>query len=210
MTIVHTQARARSDVRGTARVEASGPVTERPYLWHGRMLSAGALAWAAGFVFLGNGPEGTLLNGIYFATALTFQVGLLALIRALWLSRALGAGRFASGVLRFEACLVGLAMTSSAADAFGLSDIDQLGWALLDACWPVSMLGMFLIGIRIAIAGRWDGLTRYWPMVAESWALVVIPSMLVFGQTIGGHVIAPLHLVLGYGVLGVLVSRKTD
>lgn len=205
MTVVQTPPNARSDVASAAE---GAPA--RPYLVHGRMLSVGALAWAAGFVFLGNGPEGALLNFIYFVTAFTFQVGLLFLVRALWLSRALGTGRLASGVLRVEAGLIVLAMLSSLSDGIGISDFDKVGWVLLDACWPVSMLGMFLIGIRIAIAGRWSGLTRYWPMVAESWAVVVIPSMIVLGDTIAGHVVAPLHLVLGYGVLGVLVSRKTD
>ena len=206
MTTLHTPAKARSDVHPAPAASAA----PRPYLLHGRAMTAGAVAWALGFVFLGNGPEGTVLNLVYFLSAMAFQVGLLFLIRALWLSRALGTGRLASGVLRVEAGLVGLAMLSSASDGVGVSDLDQIWWALLDACWPLSMLGMFAIGIRIAIAGRWSGVTRFWPMVAESWALVVIPSMFVFGETIGGHVIAPLHLVLGYGVLGVLVSRKTD
>ena len=28
---------------------------------------------------------------------------------------------------------------------------------MLDMFWPLSMMGMFFIGIRIAIAGRWHG-----------------------------------------------------
>jgi hypothetical protein len=211
MTTIQTPAKARSDAaQATASRGARTATDPRPYLLHGRMLTVGALSWATGFVFLGNGPEGTVENFVYFMSAMGFQVGLLFLIRALWLSRALGTGRVASTVLRVEAGLVSLAMLSSRADGVGVSDLDQLGWALLDACWPISMLGMFAIGIRVAIAGRWSGVTRFWPMVAESWAMVVIPSMLIFGQTVAGHVVAPAHLVLGYGVLGILVSRKAD
>ena len=71
------------------------------------------------------------------------------------------------------------------------------------------MLGMFLIGVRIAIAGRWTGAYRFWPMVAESWAVVTVPSNAVFGPTVGA-VVGALHLLVGYTVLGLLVSRKTD
>ena len=80
---------------------------------------------------------------------------------------------------------------------------------VIDLFWPLSMLGMFLIGIRIAVAGRWKGATRFWPMVAESWAVVVIPTLGIFGDG-AAHVVACVHLVVGYAVLGVLVSRKTD
>jgi len=51
----------------------------------------------------------------------------------------------------------------------------------LDLFWPISMLGMFLIGIRIAVAGRWKGVSRFYPIVAESWAVVTVPSLAVFG-----------------------------
>ena len=44
------------------------------------------------------------------------------------------------------------------------------------------------------------------PLVAESWAIVVLPIMGIFGPTIGGPA-AGLHLLLGYGFLGVLLAR---
>ena len=82
-----------------------------------------------------------------------------------------------------------------------------LSRTLLDAFWPLSMLGMFLIGIRIAVAGRWRGARRFWPMVAESWAVVCIPTLMVAGPAVAA-VVAPLHLLLGYVVLGLLVATK--
>ena len=100
-----------------------------------------------------------------------------------------------------------LAICSTLVDGFGISDLSQPGWALLDAFWPFSMLGMFLIGIRIAVAGRWRGASRYWPMVAESWAVVVIPTLGAFGYT-AATVVSCVHLLVGYTVLGVLVSGK--
>lgn len=138
-----------------------------------------------------------------------FQFGLLALLRVLWRSQALGTGRVARTFLVLENLLVVLAMASTTADATRISNLDQPGWALLDACWPFSMLGMLAIGIRIAVAGRWQGVSRFWPMVAESWALVVIPTLAIVGPA-AAAVVAPLHLVVGYATLGLIVARKTQ
>ena len=203
MSVSHSPAPARSDV-ATA---TTGAVTSRPFVRHGAVLSIGALAWAGAMAVVGIDPVGMTDERIFSVTSGLFQVGLLCLLRVLWTTRALGEGRLARGVLRFESVLVLLAIGSTASDGLGLTDFDKIGFVLLDACWPLSMLGMFLIGIRVAIAGRWRGVTRFWPMVAESWAVVVIPVLGIFGDA-AAAVVAPLHLVVGYTVLGVLVSRK--
>jgi hypothetical protein len=171
------------------------------------MLSVGALTWAGAMAVVGIDPVGIADERVFSVASGLFQVGLLCLLRVLWRTRALGEGRFARAVLRVESVLVLLAIGSTASDGLGLTDFDKIGYVLLDACWPLSMLGMFLIGIRIAIAGRWTGATRFWPLVAESWAVVVIPVLGIFGDAAAAWV-APLHLVVGYTVLGVLVSRK--
>ncbi|MBS2939895.1 hypothetical protein KDN32_19310 [Nocardioides sp. J2M5] len=206
MTLSHSPAPARSDV-ATAAPTGSSP--RHPYAVHGRVLTIGALAWAAAIAGLGLDPRDSVGVAVYGLGSGLFQVGLLVLLRTLWRTRALGEGRVARGVLRLETVLVSLAITSTLVDAIQLSDLSQPGWALLDAFWPLSMLGMFLIGIRIAIAGRWTGLSRLWPVVAESWAVVTIPALGIFGPGVG-QVVACVHLVVGYAVLGLLVSRKTD
>jgi hypothetical protein len=205
VTIHHSPAPARSDV-ATPAPAGSGP--RHPYAVHGRVLTAGALAWAATMAVVGIDPVGHADEVAYSLSSGLFQVGLLFLLRTLWRTQALGEGRLARFVLRAEAVAVSLAIGSTASDGLGLTDFDQVQYIVLDAFWPLSMLGMFLIGIRIAVAGRWTGATRLWPMVAESWAVVVIPTMGIFGDAVA-HVVAVVHLVIGYGVLGVLVSRKT-
>lgn len=209
MTVSHAPSPARSDV-ATASAPAGTPRATppaRPFLRHGRLLSVGAVMWALCFPLFGNDPHDTLgLVGFGIGSG-TFQLGLLALLRVLWRTRALGEGRIARAVLRVEAVFVSLAICSTFVDAIGVSDLSRPGWILLDAFWPFSMLGMFFIGIRIAVAGRWKGATRFWPLVAESWAVVVIPAMGIFGEDIAKYV-AALHLLVGYTVLGVLVSRK--
>ncbi len=200
-TVAQTPPPARSDVAGTP------PAVGRPFAAHGWVLTAGAVAWAAAILGLGIDPHEGMPAALYALASGLFQVGLLCLLRVLWRTRALGEGRLARGVLRVEAGAVLLALGSTAADGLALSDLDTVGWAVLDACWPVSMLGMFLIGIRIAVAGRWTGASRCWPLVAESWAVVTIPSLAIGGET-AGQLVGAGHLVVGYAVLGVLVSRK--
>jgi hypothetical protein len=205
MTTTHTPTPARSDL-GTGARRTAGSAT-RPFKRHGLALSGGALLWAVSLLLHGPNPTDPTALVVFGLTSGSFQLGLLALLRVLWRTQALGEGRIARTVLRVETVFVSLAICSTFVDAIGVSDLSQPGWILLDAFWPFSMLGMFFIGIRIAVAGRWRGPTRFWPLVAESWAVVVIPTMGIFGEDVAKYV-AGLHLLVGYVVLGVLVSRK--
>ena len=80
---------------------------------------------------------------------------------------------------------------------------------VLDAFWPLSMLGMAAIGIRIAIAGRWRGAARVWPAVAETWVLVMLPVSALAGDEVGSFVSAA-HLLLGYTLLGVILAVRPE
>jgi hypothetical protein len=172
------------------------------------LLSAGALSWAVTMAVGGLDPDtGTWQQITQGIASGVFQLGVMALLTVLWRTRALGEGRLARLALRVEAVILTLAIGSTTVDILGVSDLDKVGWVLLDMCWPLSMLGMFLIGVRIAIAGRWRGASRFWPMVAESWAVVTVPTLGIFGEG-AASVVGPLHLVIGYTVLGQIVARK--
>lgn len=210
MTLSSNPAPARSDLTGADPTTQARPARGRhPFVAHGALLSAGALAWSACILAFGVDPVGNPTELLLFGLGSgLFQIGLLALLRVLWRTRALGAGRIARSALIGESILVSFAIGSTLADAFSLSDLSQPAWAALDAFWPLSMLGMVGIGIRVAIAGRWTGVTRFWPLVAESWAVVVLPINGILGGGVARYV-AAAHLVVGYAVLGVLVARKT-
>ncbi len=207
MTMFQTPAPARSDL-ATASPRESG-AHSRPFVRHGLLLAGGALAWAAAMVLFGLDPQGSGPIMAYAVGSGVFQLGLLALLRVLWCTDALGSGRIAKAALVIETVLVTLAIGSTAADGIGVSDLSQPAWALLDAFWPISMLGMFFIGIRIAIAGRWRGAYRFWPLVAESWAPVTIGSLMILGPGVAA-VVGPAHLLTGYAVLGLLVATKSN
>ena len=180
----------------------------RPFVRHGRTLTAGAVLWSLATAFTGVDPSDQTVDLLVFCVGSgAFQVGLLALLRVLWRTQGLGRGRVARAVLRLEAVLVSLAICSTLVDGLGVSDLSQPGWMALDAFWPLSMLGMLLIGLRVAVAGRWTGASRVWPMVAESWVAVVLPTLGLLGYG-AATVVSCVHLLVGYAVLGVLVSRK--
>ncbi len=206
MSVSQRPAPARSDLPAAA-AETAAPAVRRPYRRQGLLLTIGSIAWATTMVLFDLDPTSRIgVIGYAFGSGL-FQAGLLALLWVLWQTDALGTGRVAKTALGIEAVLVTLAIGSTIADGLGVSDMNQPGWALLDAFWPFSMLGMFLIGIRIAIAGQWRGVRRFWPLLAESWAVVTIPTLIVLGPVVA-QIVAPLHLLVGYAVLGVLVATK--
>ena len=84
---------------------------------------------------------------------------------------------------------------------------DDAWLMVLDAFWPLSMLGMFIIGVKIAFAGRWTGLARVWPAVAESWAVVTVPSMVILGAG-AAQVVGAGHLLVGYVTLGLIIALR--
>ena len=204
MTLSQTPATARTDVLGPLTL----PTTpSRPFFKRGMLLTAGAVAWGLDSVIFGTDPQGGLEEALSSITSGTFQLGLLGLLTVLYATKALGDGRLARFFLRLEGVVLVLAMGSTFVDGIGVSDMDKVGWVLLDLCWPLSMLGMFMIGIRIAVAGRWHGKSRFWPLVAESWGPIVVPTFGIFGSTVAG-VVSFVHLCVGYGVLGQIVARK--
>jgi hypothetical protein len=209
MTLEQTPAAARTDVRHTAAAPGTTPTRPfaRPFFGRGMLLTTGAVAWGLDSLVFGSDPSGSFEEAVSSLTSGTFQLGLLGLLSVLWATKALGEGRLARFFLRLEAVVLVFAMGSTFVDGIGVSDLDKAGWVLLDMCWPLSMLGMFLIGLRVAIAGRWHGKARFWPLIAESWGPVVVPTYGIFGGTVAG-VVSFVHLCVGYGVLGQIVARK--
>ena len=206
MTIDQTPAAARTDVRRPASTSGTTRPT-RPFYKRGMLLTAGALAWAGAMVVMGSDPHGPTEEAFFSLASGLFQIGVMGLLTVLWQSQALGEGRLARFFLRLEAVVLSLAICSTLVDGISVSDLDQTGWLLLDLTWPLSMMGMFFIGVRIAIAGRWHGASRFWPLVAESWAVVSVPAYGIFGSTVAGF-IGAAHLCVGYAVLGQIVARK--
>ncbi|NAS23632.1 hypothetical protein GT755_18265 [Herbidospora sp. NEAU-GS84] len=172
-------------------------------------LSSGALVWSAASLFYGFQPTTDLGWKLTDLGGLAFQFGLMCLLALMIRTRATGTSRLARGMLQVERVLLVPAMVWSLLHALlpGQRDADWL--AILDVFWPLSMLGMFVIGIKVAFAGRWRGLARVWPVVAESWAVVTIPAMGILGPEVG-DVVGATHLLVGYATLGLIIAFRPE
>ncbi|MBM2614249.1 hypothetical protein JIG36_01605 [Actinoplanes sp. LDG1-06] len=173
----------------------------------GWLVAAGAAIWAGATALYS--PQTTDPVGVVVTDlgALPFQIGLFALVTMQLRTAATGTSRVARGMLRVEYALLTLATLWTVLHAALPGSRDAVWMHVLDMFWPLSMLGMFVIGVKIALTGRWKGLARGWPLVAESWAVVCVPIMGIFGMGIG-QIAAVTHLLIGYTTLGVILALR--
>ena len=227
-TVTTSPAPARTDAAATtagsasssARHPESGPTFRSPdpaphtaavdvsfVRRRGAVLAAGAGLWAAATVAVGSTPDSSFGIAVQDLTGLAFQVGVMALLSVQARTMATGTGRFARRMVPVERVVLALAMVWSAVHGLVPAWRDAPWLAVLDVFWPLSMLGMFVIGIKIAVAGRWRGVARVWPLVAESWAVVTVPTFVLAGETLA-NVVGGTHLLLGYVTLGIILVAR--
>ncbi|MCO8276661.1 hypothetical protein M1L60_39390 [Actinoplanes sp. TRM 88003] len=173
----------------------------------GWMVAGGAAIWAAATAIYN--PQTTDPVGVVVTDlgALPFQIGLFALVTTQLRTGATGTSRVARGMLRVEYALLTLATLWTVLHAALPGQRDAVWMHVLDLFWPLSMLGMFIIGVKIAFARRWTGPGRVWPLVAESWAPVTIPILGIVGMG-AGQIAAVAHLLIGYTTLGIILARR--
>ena len=202
MTITTTPAPARTDDPA-----AGTPISTRTIRRTGLAVAAGAALWSATFFALD--PQTTDPTGMTLVDLgqLPAQLALFALVTVQLRTAATGFGRFARGLLRTEFLLLGMATVWTVLHALVPAFRDDLWLILMDAFWPLSMLGMFVISVKVAVAGRWRGVARFWPLVAESWAVVSVPAMGILGAT-GGRYVGAGHLIVGYLTLGLILALR--
>jgi hypothetical protein len=200
MSITTTPAPARTD-------DPTRTASARTARRTGWFLAGGAAVWAGTMALYSPQDTDSFAQTVNDIGALPFQASLFALVTLALRTGATGTTRFARGMLRTEYVLLSLATLWTVLHGFFPAFRDDIWLAVLDAFWPLSMLGMFVIGVKIAVAGRWSGLARVWPAVAESWAVVTVPSMVVFGSGVA-QVVASGHLLVGYVTLGLIIALR--
>ncbi|MGA5302402.1 hypothetical protein ACPCHT_20915 [Nucisporomicrobium flavum] len=203
MSITTTPAPARTDAAAPAPAAATAGQARRT----GFAVAGGALVWAATMAAFNPQATDNLSITVTDLGALPFQASLFALVTLQLRTAATGTSRVARGMLRVEYALLTLATLWTVAHGFVPAFRDDAWLAVLDAFWPLSMLGMFIIGVKIAFAGRWSGLARVWPLVAESWAVVTVPAMGILGAT-AGRFVGTGHLLIGYVALGLILALR--
>jgi hypothetical protein len=208
MSLSTTPAPARTDLAASVPADVRQAATTRMVRRAGLAVAFGSSAWAGGILAFGLNPLPGWKGMVYDFTSLLFQVGLVALVAVQLRTGATGTGRLARFFLHAEHVLLGLAMLSTVAWMFLREYETQTWFFLLDMFWPLSMLGMFAIGVRIAIAGRWTGAARWWPLGAESWAIVNIPVAGALPAL--SPFVAAGHLFVGYVALGIVLSVRPE
>lgn len=207
MTITTSPATARTDVRAAGDT-AAPTISATGVRRVGVAVAAGAGVWSLSMMTIGANPDSSLGITISDAAALPFQLSLFALVTAQLRTWATGTSRAARGMLRVEYALLALAslwtILHGAVPAFR----DDAWLAVLDAFWPLSMLGMFIIAVKIAFAGRWKRAGRVWPLVAESWAVVCVPVFGILGPGQAANLVAGGHLLVGYVTLGLILALR--
>ncbi|GAA3446458.1 hypothetical protein [Planomonospora venezuelensis] len=202
-----TPARARTDVPAHDRPSAPGGITPSAVRRLGLALTAGTLAWATSIFLFGTVNEG-FAERVGDLTGLAFQAGVFALLTIQIRTRATGLSRTSRVMLKVELVLLGLASVWSLLHGLLPEPAqDHMALGVLDAFWPLSMLGMMIISVKLAAAGRWRGPLRWWPLIAESWGVVTVPLFIAFGEGasrwVGGG-----HLLIGYAALGALLALR--
>ncbi|MGW7685349.1 hypothetical protein ACWGID_31705 [Kribbella sp. NPDC054772] len=199
-----TPARARTDV--VPAVQPPTGLADSTIRKLGLGLTAGTLAWAASifaFTTVADGVPGRIGD----LTGLAFQLGVFCLLAVQCRTRATGPSTV---LLKVEAVILGIASVWSLLHGVLPSNLQDAAWLVpMDICWPLSMLGMMVIAVKIALAGRWRGLLRWWPLAAESWAIVTVPSLFLFGDGVARWV-GGFHLLIGYAALGVLLAVRPE
>jgi hypothetical protein len=210
MSLSTTPAPARTDTAAQRPTTSAArrAASTRSVRGAGVAVAVGSSAWAGGILAFGLNPAGGWEATTYNVSSLLFQLGLVALVSVQLRTGATGTGRLARFFLHAEHVLLSLAIVSTLTWILAPESGDEAWFLALDAFWPLSMLGMFAIGIRIAIAGRWTGAARWWPLGAESWAPVNIPIAQAL-PTLSPYVAAG-HLLVGYAALGLLLALKPE
>jgi hypothetical protein len=187
-------------VTTTPTPTATSPVV--PTRAAGSLLTLGSLAWVAVLPF-SMSEEHTAMSVVGAVAALLFQSGVVWLLATQYRTAAMGDGRVARGFYRAEFVAMAGAMVSTVIDGLGVLHGTPV-WVAFDICWPLSMFGLLGIGIRVAIAGRWTGVLRWWTLGAQSW-FVLVPVAMTGGTLVPA--LPSVHIVLGYCVLGILLAR---
>ncbi|MGY1690922.1 hypothetical protein [Geodermatophilus sp. SYSU D01105] len=208
MSLSTTPAPARTDTAAVPSTPTPRTASTRAVRRAGIAVAVGSSAWAGCILAFGFNGEPGWQNVVYEMSGLLFQIGLVALVTVQLRTGAIGTGKLARFLLHTEHVLLGLAMVSTVLYALIPQYYEEPWFLALDAFWPISMIGMFLIGIRIAIAGRWTGAARFWPLGAESWAPVNIPIAQAL-PTLSPYVAAG-HLLVGYAALGVVLALRPE
>ena len=165
----------------------------------------GGATWCVTLLIAGV-PENGMNNAIEIWGSGVFQIGLVALLATMRSTGATGSSRFGRGVLNAEIIAVGLAIAWTIPYLFDANRPNDAILLVLDAFWPLSMLGLVVVGVQVVRAGRWPSPARYLPLAASLLIPLDIVAMTVLDES-GALVVRALYLGVAYALAGLAIMR---
>ncbi|MED7924422.1 hypothetical protein SMD20_09280 [Nonomuraea sp. LP-02] len=172
----------------------------------GLLLAAGATAWAASTVIVGD----KIKDGIHdldTITGMVFVAGLLAFVRLVAVTRGAGDGWTRIIPHGLLVVLAGAFLLNALSFGYARHDDFPLPLMILDACWPLGQLGMLVLGVVIAVKGRYRGALRWLPLLAGAWFPVTMAADLAGGSAVSVYVSAAWLLGM-HAHLGVRLAAR--
>ncbi|MEV4098561.1 hypothetical protein [Streptosporangium saharense] len=155
----------------------------------GILLAIGSTAWAIGTVIVGDKiQEG--IQTLDTVTGMLFVVGLFAFVWTVMATRGAGDGWTRIIPAGLLVLLPGAFLLNALSFGYARHDDFPLPLMILDACWPLSQLGMLVLGIAIATRGRARGANRWLPLLAGMWFPVTMVAQIFGGSTVSVYVSA--------------------
>lgn len=170
----------------------------------GALTALGGIAWGVTWIVSPSRPEEH--NLVEFWASVPFSLGLVALLTAMWVTDATGPGRWGRGFLAAETVAVVLALCWTLPY---LVDIDRSNngvLMVLDLFWPLSMLGLVVVGILVARARRWPRPLRHLPLAAS--LLLVVDMAFFWASDRLASLVTGTYLAVAYGLLGLAMIRS--
>lgn len=172
----------------------------------GALVASGGVLWGLSWI-LSPSEEGNNSQVEIWASGV-FQLGLLALLAVMWVSRATGTSRTARALLAAEVVAVILALAWTVPYLFDANRPTTGILVVLDAFWPLSMLGLVVIGVLVTRAGQWPTPLRHLPLVAS--LLIPVDLAVMWASDEVRYAVMGGYLAVSYGLLGLSMVRQSD
>ncbi len=140
----------------------------------GALTAIGGVTW--GVAWLLSPSENGVNSQVEIWAGGVFQLGLLGLLAVMWQTAATGTSRLARSILAAEVVALILAMGWTVPYLFDANRPTTGILIVLDAFWPLSMVGFIAVGVMVARARRWPAPLRYLPLAAS----LLIPVDIAF------------------------------
>ena len=178
----------------------------RTIQWLGALIALGGALWGLSWIVSPSENDANSQTEIWASGV--FQLGLLALLAILWSTQATGTSRLARGFLAAEVVALILAIAWTVPYLFDANRPTTGVLVVLDVFWPLSMVGLIVIGVLVARAARWPTPLRYLPLAAS--LLIPIDIAVAWTPDEVRNAVMGAYLAASYGLLGLSLIRQAN